>query len=86
MTWAAVIKAVLDFLNGLFASIRSQKDEELGRLREAQRNAEIDNAVLDAVRGADPASVPDDEAFGVGGSDSNLSGPLPVKRTTNPDG
>jgi hypothetical protein len=77
MTWAAIIKAVLDFLNGLFLSIRSQKDEELGRLREAQRNAEIDNATIDAVRRADPDSVSDGEAFGSGRQDGNLPRPKP---------
>lgn len=74
MTWVALIKAVLDFLDGFFGLRNNQKYEELGRLREAQRNAEIDNSLIDAVRRADPASVSDAEAFGAGGADNNLSG------------
>ena len=64
MTWVALIKAVLDFLSRLFASIHDRKQEELGRLREAERQAEIEDALVDRINSADPASVSDDEAFG----------------------
>jgi hypothetical protein len=65
MTWAALVKAVLDLLNSLFSNINNRKHETLGRLQEAQRNAEADNALVDALRAgvdrADPDSVRDDE-------------------------
>ena len=76
MTWAALVKAVLDFLNSLFASIHNRKQEELGRLREAQKNAEVEDALIDRINAADPASVPDDDAFG-GPPGGDLPGPKP---------
>ena len=60
MTWVALIKAVLDFLNGLFASIRARKDEELGRLREREKQDAANDALRDAIDRANVDSVPDD--------------------------
>ena len=78
MTWAALVKAVLDFLNSLFASIHNRKQEELGRLREAQKNAEVEDALIDRINAAaaNPDSVSDDDAFG-GPPGGDLPGPKP---------
>jgi hypothetical protein len=64
MSWAAVIKAILDLLNNIFLNSDRRKHQELGKLQEAQRNAEIENELYDRVRRASADSVPDDEAFG----------------------
>lgn len=64
MSWAAVIKAILDLLNNIFLNSDRRKHQELGRLEEAQRNAEIENSIYDRVRGASPDSVSDESAFG----------------------
>jgi hypothetical protein len=76
MTWAAVVKAVLDLLNSLFNNVNNRKQEELGRLREAERQAEIENDLVDAIRGVDPGVVSDQDAFG-GPSSRDLPGTLP---------
>ena len=73
MSWAAVIKAILDLLNNIFLSSDRRKHQELGRLQEAQRNAEIENDLYDRVRRASPDSLSDNEAFG-GKPASDLSG------------
>ena len=64
MTWAAVVKAVLDLLNSLFNNVNNRKQEELGRLREAERQAEIENDLVDRIKHTDPGIVSDDDAFG----------------------
>ena len=64
MTWAAVVKAVLDLLNSLFNNVNNRKQEELGRLREAERQAEIENDLVDRIKRVDPGVVPDNDAFG----------------------
>jgi hypothetical protein len=64
MEWAAVVKAILDLLNSIFLNSDRRKHQELGKLQEAQRNAEIENELYDRVRRASPDSVSDDEAFG----------------------
>jgi hypothetical protein len=64
MSWAAVIKAILDLLNNIFLNSDRRKHQELGKLQEAQRNAEIENELYDRVRRASADSVSDDEAFG----------------------
>jgi hypothetical protein len=64
MSWAAVIKAILDLLNNIFLNSDRRKHQTLGRLEEAQRNAEIENELYDRVRRASADSVSDDEAFG----------------------
>jgi hypothetical protein len=64
MTWAQVVKAVLDLLNSLFNNVNNRKHEDLGRLREAQRQAEVENELVDTIRNVDPGRVSDDEAFG----------------------
>ena len=66
MTWAAVVKAVLDLLNSLFNNVNNRKQEELGRLREAERQAEIENDLVDRIRNVDVDRVPDEQAFGGG--------------------
>jgi hypothetical protein len=76
MTWAGVIKAVLELLSRLFSSIHDRKQEELGRLREAERQAEIENDLVDRINSTDADSVSDQDAFG-GPSSRDLSGTLP---------
>jgi hypothetical protein len=73
MTIAQIVRAVLDFLNRLFATLHDRKQEELGRLREAERQAEVENVLVDRINAADPDSVSDDEAFG-GPSSRDLPG------------
>jgi hypothetical protein len=75
MNWAAVIKAILDLLNNIFLNSDRRKHQTLGRLEEAQRNAEIENELYDRVRRASPDSVPDLEAFG-GEPTGDLPGPV----------
>jgi hypothetical protein len=77
VNWIGLIKAIVDFLDSLFTARNNRKHEELGRLQEAQRNAELENAVFDRVRDADPASVPDDQAFGDSGGAEPVPGPKP---------
>ena len=72
MTWAAVVKAVLDLLNSLFNNVNNRKQEELGRLREAERQAEIENDLVDRIRNVDVDRVSDLEAFGGGPSSGDL--------------
>jgi hypothetical protein len=65
MTIATLVKAVLDFLNRLFESIHNRKQEELGRLREAAKQAEVENALIDRINSTVVGDrVSDDEAFG----------------------
>ena len=77
MTWAAIIKAVLDFLNGLFASIRSSRDEDLGRMREREANDKANDDLRAAIDRANADSVSDLEAFGPGRKSDNLPGSKP---------
>jgi hypothetical protein len=76
MNWIGLIKAIVDFLNSLFTANNNRKHEELGRLQEAQRQAEIEDQLVDTIRGVDPGVVSDDEAFG-GPSSRDLPGTLP---------
>ena len=72
ITWAAVVKAVLDLLNSLFNNVNNRKQEDLGRLREAERQAEIENDLVDTIRNVDPGRVSDLEAFGSGPPSGDL--------------
>jgi hypothetical protein len=76
MTWAGVIKAVLELLSRLFSSIHDRKQEELGRLREAERQAEIENDLVGRINSTDADSVSDHDAFG-GPPSRDLPGTLP---------
>ena len=61
MTWASIIAGVLKFFNALAAFIQSRRDEELGRLKEQEKQHNANDVVNDAVDRADPDGVPDDE-------------------------
>jgi len=65
MTWAALVKALLDLINNILGNVNNSKYEQLGRLREAQRNAEADNesrkkvdGIRDALDRVDAGRVP----------------------------
>jgi len=81
MTWAAIIKGLLDFFNSLFASIRASRDIELGERREREANDKAMDDLRAAIDLANADSVSDDEAFGVGGQDNDLSRSKPVGRS-----
>lgn len=75
MTWAQVVKAVLDLLNSLFNNVNNRKHERLGELLEAQRQAEIENDLVDRIKRVDPGVVSDEQAFGGGPSGGDLPRP-----------
>lgn len=61
MTWASIIAGVLKFFNALAAYFQSRRDEELGRLKEWERQQDANDTINDAVNAADPDGVSDDE-------------------------
>jgi hypothetical protein len=73
MSWVALIKAILDFLDSLFNARNNAKHEELGRLKEVERQGELENELHDRISRANPDIVSDDEAFG-GKPTGHLSG------------
>lgn len=81
MTVASIISGVLKafstfgaIIEAIMASIQSRRDEELGKLKERERNAQSDQDLRDIVNRADPSSLSDDEAFGPAPSAGGVPG------------
>ena len=73
--WAKLIAAIVGLIRSFVDYAEARRNEELGRLREQERQRENDKAVRDAIDRASPDSVSDDEAFGSGRSNNNLPRP-----------
>lgn len=71
MTWVALFNRLLAAFRAFADWVRSQKDIELGELREKDRQRANDKAINDAIDRADPDRVLDSDAFGAFGRDSN---------------
>jgi hypothetical protein len=75
MNWGRVIAGLLALFNRLAAFFEGRRNEELGRLKERERNAEADRIVSDVIKRSRPDSVPDAEAFGEDRRDSDVLSP-----------
>lgn len=58
MTWAAIVKGLLEFFNSLFDFVRSQRSEDLGRLKAEKEGRESADAILDAFDRVDAGRLP----------------------------
>jgi hypothetical protein len=70
--WAKLIATLAGLIRSFMDYVEARRNEELGELREKERQRESDDAIRDAIDRAKPDSVSDDEAFGALGSDNDL--------------
>ena len=70
--WAKLIATILGLFRSFMDYAEARRNEELGELREKERQRESDVAIRDAIDRANPDSLSDDEAFGVLGQDNDL--------------
>ena len=61
MTWAAILKSLLELFNGLLAFLSAKDNQDYGRLKERERNDKDNYDLQSRIDNADGGEVSDDE-------------------------
>ena len=69
--WAKLIATIAGLIRSFMDYVEARRNEELGELREKERQRESDDAIRDAIDRADPDRVLDSEAFSAIGGDND---------------